>query len=157
MEKIVAYFSATGTTKEVAEKIAHVAKADLFEIKPSKKYTDADLDWQDKNSRSSKECANPSIRPEIAQKIENFDKYNTIFIGFPIWWYKEPNIIDTFVESYDFSGKMIVLFATSGGSGITKSAEEIKKLLPKSAKVVDGKMLNYSSEKEIKEWLGRII
>ena len=157
MEKIVAYFSATGTTANVAEKIAQILNADLFEIKPKEKYISSDLNWRDKNSRTTKECNNPTFRPEIENKVENFDKYNTIFIGFPIWWYKEPNIIDTFVESYDFSGKMIVLFATSGGSGITKSAEEIKKLLPKSAKVVEGKMLNYSSEKEIKEWLGRII
>lgn len=157
MKKLVAYFSATGTTANVAEKIAQILNADLFEIKPKEKYTSSDLNWRDKNSRTTKECNNPSIRPEIENKVENFDGYETIFVGFPIWWYKEPNIIDTFFESYDFSGKKIVLFATSGGSGITKSAEEIKKLLPKSAKVVEGKMLNYSSEKEIKEWLGRII
>lgn len=156
MKKLVAYFSATGTTKEVAEKIAQIASADLFEIKPSKKYTDADLDWQDKNSRSSKECANPSIRPEIAQKIENFDKYNTIFIGFPIWWYKEPNIIDTFVESYDFSGKKIVLFATSGGSGLGKTVDDLKKVLAKTAKILDGKVLNFSSANEIKSWIANL-
>ena len=142
MEKIVAYFSATGTTKEVAEKIAHFAKADLFEIKPSKKYTDADLDWQDKNSRSSKECVNPSIRPEIAQKIENFDKYSTVFIGFPIWWYRQPNIIDTFVESYDFSGKTIVVFFTSGGSGLGDTINELKPSVSDTTKFIEGKRFN---------------
>lgn len=156
MEKIVAYFSATGTTKEVAEKIAQILNADLFEIKPKEKYTSSDLNWRDKNSRTTKECNNPSLRPEIENKVENFDGYETIFVGFPIWWYKEPNIIDTFFESYDFSGKKIVLFATSGGSGLGKTVEDLKKVITKTAKILDGKVLNFSSVNEIKSWIANL-
>lgn len=107
MKKLVAYFSATGTTANVAEKIAQILNADLFEIKPKEKYTSSDLNWRDKNSRTTKECDNPSFRPEIDEKVKNFDRYDTVFIGFPIWWYKEPNIIDTFFESYDFLAKRL--------------------------------------------------
>ena len=150
MKKLVAYFSATGTTANVAEKIAQILNADLFEIKPKEKYTSSDLNWRDKNSRTTKECDNPSFRPEIDEKVKNFDRYDTVFIGFPIWWYKEPNIIDTFFESYDFSGKKIVLFATSGGSGLGKTVDDLKKVLAKTAKILDGKVLNFTSANEIK-------
>lgn len=156
MKKLVAYFSATGTTANVAEKIAQILNADLFEIKPKEKYTSSDLNWRDKNSRTTKECNNPSIRPEIENKVENFDGYETIFVGFPIWWYKEPNIIDTFFESYDFSGKKIVLFATSGGSGLGKTVEDLKKVITKTAKILDGKVLNFSSVNEIKSWIANL-
>ena len=156
MKKLVAYFSATGTTANVAEKIAQILNADLFEIKPKEKYTSSDLNWRDKNSRTTKECDKPSFRPEIENKVENFDEYETIFVGFPIWWYKEPNIIDTFVESYDFSGKKIILFATSGGSGLGKTVDDLKKVLAKTAKILDGKVLNFSSANEIKSWIANL-
>lgn len=156
MKKLVAYFSATGTTANVAEKIAQILNADLFEIKPKEKYTSSDLNWRDKNSRTTKECNNPTFRPKIENKVENFDGYETIFVGFPIWWYKEPNIIDTFFESYDFSGKKIVLFATSGGSGLGKTVEDLKKVLAKTAKILDGKVLNFSSANEIKSWIANL-
>ncbi len=156
MKKLVAYFSATGTTANVAEKIAQILNADLFEIKPKEKYTSSDLNWRDKNSRTTKECDNPSFRPEIDEKVKNFDRYDTVFIGFPIWWYKEPNIIDTFFESYDFSGKKIVLFATSGGSGLGKTVDDLKKVLAKTAKILDGKVLNFTSANEIKSWIANL-
>ena len=108
-KKLVAYFSASGVTKSVAERIAKVANADLFEIKPTMPYTNADLDWRDKTSRSSVEMSNPDSRPKIANKLDNMADYDTVLIGFPIWWYVAPTIIDTFVENYDLSGKTIVL------------------------------------------------
>ena len=117
MKKLVAYFSASGVTKNAAEHLAKAAAADLFEIKPAVAYTRADLDWTNRKSRSSVEMMNPDSRPEIAERISNMEEYDTVFIGFPIWWYVAPTIINTFVESYDFSGKTIVPFATSGGSG----------------------------------------
>lgn len=113
-KKLVAYFSASGVTKKVGEKLAEVSGADLFEIKPSALYTNADLNWMNKKSRSSVEMADPSSRPEIAEKLDNMADYDTVIIGFPIWWYTAPTIIKTFLESYDFSGKKIALFATSG-------------------------------------------
>ena len=114
-KKLVAYFSTSGVTKRYAEKLANATSADLFEIKPSIPYTSADLNWQDKNSRSSVEMKNPDSRPEIAEKLPDMDSYNIVFVGFPIWWYVAPTIIDTFLESYDFSGKTVIPFATSGG------------------------------------------
>ena len=126
-KKLVAYFSASGVTKSVAERIAKVANADLFEIKPTTPYTNADLDWRDKTSRSSVEMSNPDSRPKIANKLDNMADYDTVLIGFPIWWYVAPTIIDTFVESYDLSGKTIVPFATSGGSGMGKTVDVLSK------------------------------
>lgn len=119
-KKLVAYFSASGTTKKVAERLAKAAGADLFEIRPAIPYTSADLNWMDKKSRSSVEMNDPDSRPEIAETIPNMVDYDTVFIAFPIWWYVAPHIIHTFVESYDFSGKTLVPFATSGGSGMGK-------------------------------------
>lgn len=116
MKKLVAYFSASGVTEKTAERLAKAINADLFEIKPAVPYTEADLDWRDDKSRSTVEMKNPDFRPEIAKKLGNMSDYDEIFIGFPIWWYVAPTIIDTFVESYDFSGKTLVPFATSGGS-----------------------------------------
>ena len=154
MKKVlVAYFSASGTTKDVAEKLAKAANADLFEIKPVQPYTNADLDWTNKNSRSTVEMNDPSSRPAIAEKCENMADYDTVFVGFPIWWYVAPTIIDTFLESYDFSGKTIVPFATSGGSGMGKTVDIFKKLLGNGVRVESGKMLNRASETEIKAWL----
>ena len=118
MKKLVAYFSASGVTKSAAERLAKAAGADLFEIKPAVPYTRADLDWTNKKSRSSVEMNNPASRPEIAEQISNIEDYDTVFIGFPIWWYVAPTIINTFLESEDFSGKTVIPFATSGGSGV---------------------------------------
>ena len=140
-KKLVAYFSASGTTKRAAEYLAKAEGADLFEIKPAVPYTSADLNWMDKKSRSSVEMSDPSSRPEIAGKLANMADYDMVFIGFPIWWYVAPRIIDTFVESYDFSGKILVSFATSGGSGMGKTVDELKKLCPK-ADWKAGRMLN---------------
>lgn len=114
---LVAYFSASGVTARLAQNLALAVDGDLYEIKPKVPYTSADLNWNDKNSRSSREMEDKSSRPEIAGKLENMDEYDTIFVGFPIWWYIAPTIINTFLESYDFSGKTVIPFATSGGSG----------------------------------------
>ena len=154
MKKLVAYFSASGVTKSAAERLAKAAGADLFEIKPAVPYTRADLDWTNKKSRSSVEMNNPASRPEIAEQISNIEDYDTVFIGFPIWWYVAPTIINTFVESYDLSGKTIVPFATSGSSGLGKTAEVLKPLCP-HANWERGKMLNHVSEQELETWANR--
>lgn len=154
MSKIlVAYFSASGVTKNAAEKLAKAANADLFEIKPVRPYTDADLNWTDKKSRSTVEMNDLSSRPEIAEKCENMGSYDVVFVGFPIWWYVEPRIIDTFLESYDFSGKTVIPFATSGSSGLGKTAENFKKLLGANATVKDGKLLTRASENDVSDWV----
>ena len=119
-QTLVAYFSASGVTANAAKILAQAAGADLYEIKPEVPYTRADLNWMDKKSRSTVEMNDPSSRPAINGKVEHMDQYQNIFIGFPIWWYREPSIIDTFLESYDFSGKRIILFATSGGSVLAR-------------------------------------
>lgn len=155
-KKLVAYFSASGITQKAAERIAKISGSDLFEIKPSVPYTKKDLDWTNKNSRSSVEMKNPDSRPEIANRIPNISEYDTIFIGFPIWWYVAPTIIDTFIESYDFSGKTIIPFATSGGSGFGKTVEILKALASKEAKWKDGKLMNNISETELKNWINNI-
>lgn len=153
MSKIlVAYFSASGVTKNAAEKLAKAANADLFEIKPVRPYTDADLNWMDKKSRSTIEMNDLSSRPEIAKKCENMGSYDVVFVGFPIWWYVEPRIIDTFLESYDFSGKTVIPFATSGGSGLGKTAENFKKILGANVTVKDGKLLTRASETDVSDW-----
>lgn len=151
-KKLVAYFSASGTTKKAAEHLAKAAGADLFEIKPAVPYSRADLDWTNKKSRSSIEMQNPDSRPAIAEQLPNIEDYDTIFIGFPIWWYVAPTIIDTFVESYDFSGKTIIPFATSGGSGMGKTVEVLQALCP-TANWKDSKMLNHISNTELQNWL----
>lgn len=155
MRKIlVTYFSASGVTKGVAQRLAKVAGADLFEIRPAVPYTQADLNWTDKKSRSSVEMNAPFSRPEIAEKLPNMADYDTVFIGYPIWWYVAPHIINTFVESYELSGKTLVAFATSGGSGIGKTVEELKKLYP-DANWKDGKLLNNISDKELTDWASK--
>ena len=118
---LVTYFSASGVTAKTANKLAKEVDGDVFEIEPKEKYTSADLNWMDKKSRSSVEMNDPASRPEIAKQVENMDMYDTVLVGFPIWWYVEPKIIDTFLDSYDFSGKTVIPFATSGGSGDRKS------------------------------------
>ena len=153
-KSLVAYFSASGVTGKVAEVLAKAAGADLHEMKPAVPYTSADLNWMDKKSRSSVEMADPSSRPEIANKVENMDQYDTVFVGFPIWWYVAPTIINTFLEQYDFSGKKIVLFATSGGSGFGKTASALKNSVSASAQIVEGRLLNGRvQEAELKDWV----
>ena len=155
MHKIlVAYFSASGVTKGVAQRLAKAVGADLFEIRPAVPYTQADLNWTDKKSRSSVEMNDPLSRPEIAEKLPNMADYDTVFIGYPIWWYVAPHIINTFVESCELSGKTLVAFATSGGSGIGKTVEELKKLYP-DANWKDGKLLNNISDKELVDWASK--
>lgn len=149
MKKLVAYFSASGVTKSTAETLAKEIGADLFEIEPKEAYTKADLDWTNSSSRSTVEMKNKSFRPEMVKKALDLSEYDTIFVGFPIWWYVAPTIINTFGESYNFSGKTIVPFATSGGSGMGKTTEE---LIPsfKGATVVEGKVVNRMSSAELK-------
>lgn len=140
--KLVAYFSASGVTAKVAEMLADAVGADIYEIRPAVPYTKADLNWMDKKSRSTIEMNDKSIRPAIADTNAQIDQYETIFLGFPIWWYVAPTIINTFLESYDFSGKKIILFATSGGSKFGKTAEELKASVPASCEIIEGKLLN---------------
>ena len=149
---LVAYFSATGTTAAVAAKLARVAGADLFEIEPVSPYTQADLDWKDKGSRSTIEMEDESCRPKIAVLPTNMDSYDVVFLGFPIWWYVEPRIVDSFLESCDLADKTIVPFATSGGSGFGRATQRMRSLAP-DAKVVTGKMLNGDpSEEKLRAW-----
>ena len=153
MKTLVAYFSASGITANVAKLLAEAAGADLFEIQPAVPYTNADLNWMDKKSRSTVEMQDKSSRPAIAAPCSNLADYDTIFVGFPIWWYVAPTIINTFLESYDFTGKRIILFATSGGSGLGKTDEGVKKIVP-GAKVENGRMLNGNvSEADVKAWV----
>lgn len=147
MKALVSYFSASGNTAKIAEKLADIAGADLYEIKPAVPYTSDDLNWQDKNSRSSIEMRDRSSRPALADTNANIADYDTVFVGFPIWWYVAPTIINTFLESYDFSGKKIILFATSGSSGFGKAAESLQPSAP-SAKIIEGKV--NPSDKDIK-------
>ncbi len=135
---LVAYFSASGVTAQVAERLAKETGADLFEIEPEIPYTDEDLDWQDKGSRSSVEMSDRGCRPAIRSKVGDMNQYQVVFIGFPVWWYREPSIIDTFMEAYDFAGKTVIPFATSGGSPMGEAGKNMQALAP-GAKVVDGK------------------
>ena len=153
-KKLVAYFSASGTTKEAAERLAKAAGADLFEIKPTIPYTSADLNWMDKESRSSVEMNDPDSRPEIAETMPNMADYDTVFIGFPIWWYVAPHIIHTFLESYDFTGKTLVPFATSGGSGMGRTVDELRKLCP-NADWKAGKLVNGASDQALAAWAAK--
>lgn len=139
---LIAYFSCSGATKRVAQTLAAVAGADLYEIRPVVPYTAADLNWRDKNSRSTIEMKDPSSRPAIAGKVPNMSEYNIIFVGFPIWWYAAPTIINTFLESYDFSGKTIILFATSGGSGFGKTVERLKPSVSATTTLKEGKVFH---------------
>lgn len=149
MKKLVAYFSASGVTKEAAKRVAEAAGADLFEIKPAQPYTHADLDWTDKKSRSTIEMNDKTARPAIAEKLPNMEDYGVVFVGFPIWWYIAPRIIETFLESYDFAGKTVVPFATSGGSGMGRTVDELRLHAPK-ANWKAGRLLNRCSESEVR-------
>ncbi len=154
-KKLVAYFSASGVTKKVAEMISEVSEYELYEIKPKQAYTKADLNWMDKNSRSSVEMKDKKSRPEIITKDIEMSDYDEIILGFPIWWYVAPTIINTFLEAYDFSGKKITLFATSGGSGFGNTVSELKPSAP-NADIVEGKLLNNANKQEIENWLKTI-
>ena len=150
-KKLVAYFSASGVTEKMAKTLAEVTGADLFEIQPAVQYTTADLDWMNKKSRSSVEMSNPDSRPEIGNKIPDMGQYDTVFVGFPIWWYVAPTIINTFLESYDFTGKKIATFATSGGSGMGKTDSILKKCAP-NADWKEGKRFGSADKNALKAW-----
>ena len=152
---LVAYFSASGVTAALAARLAKAAGADLFEIAPEVPYTSADLDWTDKKSRSTIEMNDPASRPAIGSRVADMGQYDVVFVGFPIWWYREPSIIDTFMEAYDFTGKTVVPFATSGGSGIGPSGKNMQKLAP-GAKVDGGaRFAARASEKELADWAAK--
>ena len=156
MYPLVAYFSASGTTAKAAKALADAAGADIYEIKPAIPYTSADLNWMDKRSRSSAEANDKRIRPALADTDAPVDGHDVIFLGFPIWWYAAPAIINTFLEHYDFSGKTIVLFATSGGSGLGKSAAGLKGSAP-GARIVDGRLLNGRlNREELQAWIASL-
>lgn len=153
MSALVAYFSATGTTAKAAQALAEAADADLYEIKPAVAYTSADLNWMDKRSRSSVEMNDKRFRPVLADTDAPVAGHDVIFLGFPIWWYTAPTIVNSFLEAYDFTGKTIVLFATSGGSGLGRAASDLQGSAP-GTKIVDGRMLNGRlSEVELKKWV----
>lgn len=155
MKTLVAYFSATGTTEAVAKDLAEVTGATLYEIKPEVKYTEADLDWRDKTSRSTIEMQDKNSRPAFVKDLKDAETYDVIYIGFPVWWYTAPTIINTFIEAYGFEGKTVVFFATSGGSSIDKANKDFAAAYPK----IDwkaGKTLNGASKADIKAWVAGI-
>lgn len=153
-KSLVAYFSASGVTEKVARTLSNAIGADIYEIKPEVKYTRADLDWMNKGSRSSIEMSDHSSRPAIVDDDAKIADYDVIYVGFPIWWYIAPTIINTFLEKYDFSNKTIVLFATSGGSGFGKTVDNLKNSVSDSTKIIQGKLFNGSViEAELKKWV----
>lgn len=156
-KKLVAYFSCTGTTRRVAENLAKAIDGDLFEIEPSNHYTSDDLNWHNKNSRTSIEMNDKASRPEIKEKVNNMDEYDSIFLGFPIWWYTAPRIINTFLESYDFSGKTIVIFYTSGGSGLGNTISDLKRTCKNNINFVPGNRFSRSTtEDDLKSWVNSL-
>ena len=156
-KQLVAYFSATGTTARIAGKLAQALGADLHEIVPATPYSAADLDWRDASSRSSVEMADRSSRPAIAGEPASIASYERIWLGFPIWWYREPSLIDTFLEAHDFAGKSIVLFATSGSSGFGQTATEVAGHVDASATIEEGTVLTAgSTEDELEAWLASL-
>ena len=154
---LVAVFSASGVTKKAGEEIARIAGADFFEIVPKEIYTDDDLNWMNKQSRSSVEMNDHSARPEIAGTVSDMDSYNKVIVGFPIWWGVAPRIIETFLESYDFSGKTVIPFCTSGGSGVGRSDEELHKNVKDDVKWEKGIQVNRPDETVIKKWLEEVL
>lgn len=152
MQALVTYFSASGVTRKLAEKLAGALGADLFEIRPEIPYSQADLNWQDPKSRSSVEMKDRNCRPTISERVADMARYDVVFVGFPVWWYREPSIIDTFMEAYDFSGKTVVPFATSGTSQIGESGSNMQALAP-GAKVVAGRRFPTGVDaEELKNW-----
>lgn len=155
---LVAYFSATGTTKRVAENLAKATGAVVYEIKPAVPYTNADLNWRDSNSRSSVEMNNKTSRPEMAADNFSVKEYDTVYLGFPIWWGTAPHIVETFLEKHDFTGKTIILFATSGSSGMGSTDKDLKPSVSASTKIVKGKTLNGNpSVEELKKWVATFL
>ena len=152
MKTLVAYFSASGVTRGVATQLAEVAGADLYEIVPEQIYTDADLDWRDSLSRSSVEMKDKTSRPSIKKTELKIDDYDTIYVGFPIWWYTRPTIINTFMETYDFAGKTVIPFATSGSSPIEQACSDLKSAYPK-ANWKEGRLLNNATKEQLEEWV----
>ncbi len=152
MKTLITYFSASGTTKGVAEQIANIVNGDLFAIEPVEPYTDADLNWMNKQSRSSLEMADKSSRPEVKNKVSNLNDYNKVIIGFPVWWYTAPTIINTFIEENDLTGKEIYIFVTSGGSSFGGSLKDLKEAYP-NLNFVKGIRFNKVKEDEVNEWL----
>ena len=150
---LVAYFSCSGVTRLVAEELADVADADIYEIEPEIPYTQADLDWRNKQSRSSLEMNDQSSRPAIAGKIADMDKYDVVFVGFPIWWYVAPTIINAFLESYDFSGKTVIPFATSGSSDMGDTDAKLHPSCSAETKWIEGKLLNHTNRDELVFWV----
>lgn len=154
---LVTYFSATGTTAKAAEILSDAIGADLYEIRAKVPYTKADLNWMDKKSRSSIEMNDKSFRPEIEDSDANIKQYDTIFVGFPIWWYVAPTIINTFLESYDFSGKKIIIFATSGGSGFGNTLKELKVSVSETTEVIQGELMNgKQSFNKVNAWVKKL-
>lgn len=153
-KRLVAYFSASGVTAKVAENLADAIGADIFEIQPEVPYTKADLNWMDKKARTTIEMSDPTSRPAIAAKRDNIDEYDTIFVGFPIWWYVAPTIVNTFLESYNLKGKTIIPFATSGGSGMGKTESILKACCAQTAKWLPGKRLSSrESAASVRKWV----
>jgi flavodoxin len=149
---LVAYFSASGVTRGVAQQLAEVTGGTLHEIKPEQLYTDADLDWRNKQSRSSVEMQDRKSRPAITSKLQNMKDYDVVYVGFPIWWYTCPTIINTFMEAYNFQGKIVIPFATSGGSSIKKACEDLKATYP-NINWKEGKLMNHSTKDDLKKWV----
>ena len=154
---LVAYFSASGVTKKVAEEIAKAEQAELFEILPETPYTAADLDWTNQQSRSTLEMKDPGCRPPVVGQVENMTQYDVVFVGFPIWWGREPSVVDTFLDAHDFTGKTIVPFCTSGGSGIGQTAKRMQEIVGASAVVKEGKRLGGTvSEADLAIWTSEL-
>lgn len=154
MKTLVTYFSPTGTTAKVAQQLASATNADLFEIAPAQPYSSADLDWTDKQSRSTIEMQDSTSRPAIAKKVDDMSRYDVVYIGFPIWWYTAPTIINTFIESYDWQDQQVILFATSGGSDITKAVNDLKATYP-NVNWQGGQLLNAPSDSTIKAFTSK--
>ncbi len=151
MKSLISYFSASGVTKRVAEELSQLVGGDLFEIEPVEKYTDADLDWRDQNSRSTIEMNDRDFRPAVAKKVENMGDYDKVVIGFPVWWYTAPTIINTFIEENDLSGKDVYIFVTSGGSGVDGSLKDLRAKYPE-IKFVDGKRIQQVTD-DLATWI----
>ena len=150
---LVAYFSASGATAKLAKTLAEAVEGDLYEIEPVEMYTRADLDWNNKSSRSSKEMNDPDARPGIQGRVVDMDEYDVVFVGFPIWWYEAPRIIDTFLESYDLSGKTLVPFVTSGGSGMGRTGELLAAISPEATWLTGKRLSPSASQDELTEWV----
>ena len=155
VKTLVAYFSATGTTENIAKKVAEATGGDLYEIKPEAEYTAEDLDWTQPDSRSSVEMKDRSSRPAIVKDLEDAGKYDVVYIGFPIWWYTAPTIINTFIETYGFKGKTVIPFATSGSSTIDNACADLKAAYPE-VNIKDGKLLNGATAETIAAWVKEI-